>query len=247
MSIIGDLLGPTFLVVGAGKAGTTSLYSALAAHPDIYGAQPKEIRFFSNFWKEGEAWYLEHFRDGQTHRHRFEASPQYSFCTEFANVPKRIFEFNADMRILYIVRDPIARIVSHFTHWNRTLPDRYVDINEALTDPTMRQPLIDRTKYWMQLKPYLDLFGINQVACLTLEDLAADYTGTVNSIFRFLGIDENCQSPAPISNKSPLDRLEHARTELSDRLLDQIASELADDTQQILKFIGKSPDFWSCA
>ena len=242
---MGALQGPTFLVVGAGKAGTTSLYSALAAHPDVFGARPKEVRYFSNFWKNGSDWYLEHFVEGQGYRHRFEASPQYSFCTEFPNVAKRIFEFDPEMQILYIVRDPIARIVSHFAHWNRTMPERYTDIMDVLTDRDLRRPFVERTKYWMQIEPYIELFGSAQVKCITLEDMAADYVATVNDVFKFLQIEECCDQVAPISNKSPTQTIEQGHAKLQDQLLGELSRELQADVDQILRFAGKPPDFWS--
>lgn len=108
---------PSFIIVGAQKCGTTSLYSYLVQHPKIIGSKRKEVHFFDDeeSFKKGSRYYLEFFknkRDPFATKISFEASPSYIYTP---NVAKRIFEFNRNMKIVIILRDPVDRA---FSAWN---------------------------------------------------------------------------------------------------------------------------------
>lgn len=114
---LGMLEGPSFLIVGAQKAGTTSLHQYLTANPCFFGAVEKELSFFDqdvNF-NRGRAWYLSHFpiraRFRQPYQ-MFEATPEYLY---YPQAPNRIREFNRDVRIIILLRDPVDRA---FSAWN---------------------------------------------------------------------------------------------------------------------------------
>lgn len=107
---------PAFLIIGAQKAGTVALYNYLATHPAIIPAREKEISFFSKdrFYDRGETWYHGHFpisfRPGQISS--FEATPVYLYypwCAE------RIFSYNARIRLIVLLRDPVERA---YSAWN---------------------------------------------------------------------------------------------------------------------------------
>lgn len=114
---------PDFIIVGAQKSGTSSLFSYLNESASLCGSTPKEIHFFDredNFSK-GNSWYEAHFlrRKGKgKHVSYFEASPSY-LCRE--KVPARLKTYNPDLKIIIILREPIARAYSAwnmYRQWN---------------------------------------------------------------------------------------------------------------------------------
>src|SRR5690242_11569113 len=109
---------PTFLVIGAMKAGTTSLYEYLRAHPQIFMATPKELHFFpeSKHWGDGVDWYTAHFEAGRDDAVRGEISPSYSQADQFPGVAARVAQVVPDAKIVYLVREPVARAQSMYLH-----------------------------------------------------------------------------------------------------------------------------------
>lgn len=108
---------PDFILVGAQKAGTSSLHSYLNQHPNIIGSRPKEVRFFDNEenYAKGLKWYRRAFKDVTKPFKKgiyFEATPEYMYRSKVA---ERMHEFNPDMKIVMILREPVAR---SFSAWN---------------------------------------------------------------------------------------------------------------------------------
>jgi len=98
------------------KCGTSALYRALVEHPDVAGPREKELDFFieEGNWARGVTWYESHFRAGT--RVWCEASPTYTTAPYFAGVPERVAAILPDARLIYVVRDPVDRIISHYLH-----------------------------------------------------------------------------------------------------------------------------------
>ncbi len=106
---------PDFLILGAMRAGTSSLYRYLGAHPSVSPSLRKEVEYFTRWHHRGEAWYRAHFPLGAFagHRQCFEATPYY-LCHPHA--PERARELLPDARLVVILREPVARAVSHHRH-----------------------------------------------------------------------------------------------------------------------------------
>ncbi len=106
---------PDFLIVGAQKSGTTSLYNYLAARDGFLGAKIKEVHYFDreDHFKKGGNWYRRNFYKRPFEKGLFfEASPEY---LSYHKVPLRAFEFKSDMKIIIVLREPIARA---YSAWN---------------------------------------------------------------------------------------------------------------------------------
>src|SRR4051812_3312851 len=105
---------PNLIVIGAKKSGTTSLYVYLDAHPEISMTRDKELNFFveERNWSRGLGWYGEQFDAGAPVRG--EASPYYTALPHHRGVPERMASVIPDARLVYMVRDPIARLLSHY-------------------------------------------------------------------------------------------------------------------------------------
>lgn len=237
---------PNAIIVGAGKAGSTSLHNYLAAHPDIAGSVPKEVMYFTANYDKGPQWYLERFPGAEAAAIAFESTPQYSFRDEFPEVPARICAYNRDMRILYIVREPIARIVSHFNHWTRSKPGLYRDLNLSLSKPGHRRFFVERTRYFYQISAYLEHFPRAQVEVVFLEDLQRDFVPALNRVFAFLGVAPLAETIRPrIHNPRPEGGARvWRRADLEPGREAELTAYLRDDVRALLEMCGKPGDFW---
>lgn len=178
---------PNLFLVGSMKCGTTSLHTMLGAHPAIHMCQnPKEPAWFAggNSGKD-LGWYLERFADARGERYVGESSTDYTKAPRLGGVAEKIRNFAPDARILYIMRDPIARAVSHYW-WEveysaegRSFPDAIKSSRE----------IADVGNYAMQIAPYIDAFGRERVHCLTMEALTSDPAREMRLIYDFLRLE----------------------------------------------------------
>jgi len=105
--------GPQFIIGGFSKCATTSLYLYLRKHPDVVCGPKKEVRYFNDEWGRGPAWYLSHFPalprgSGVISG---EGTPGYAVTR---GVEQRVAAFDPALRMIFLVRDPVARTVSHY-------------------------------------------------------------------------------------------------------------------------------------
>jgi hypothetical protein len=177
---------PTFLVVGAMKGGTTSLWQYLREHPDVYLPEEKEPDFFveEKNWSRGIDWYRQLFARADAPV-RGEASTNYAKHPMFAGVPARIASVVPDIRIVYVVRDPMKRIVSHYRHALRAGWERRPFEQALLADGQY----VAISSYGMQLRQYFEHFARERVLVITTEDLRQHRESTVGKVLAFLGVD----------------------------------------------------------
>lgn len=120
---------PDFIVVGAQKAGSTSLFAYLAAHPDVDQPLVKEIHYFDLWADRGHSWYRSHFPLRSTSTCMSgEASPLYM---AYPNALERIARDLPDVKVVAILREPVARLVSHYRH-SVKLGHENLALNDAL-------------------------------------------------------------------------------------------------------------------
>jgi hypothetical protein len=178
---------PNLVVIGGLKCGTTSLHHYLNLHPEIGMSRPKELNFFVEElnWPLGRDWYASHFDPAE--RVRGESSPHYTNRPRFDGVARRLAETAPGARLIYMVRDPIDRMLSHYLH---NVGGGYDDrpLAEALADPDTAY--VDRGRYFFQLEPYLERFARDRIELVSREELKADRAGTMRRVFAFLGVDE---------------------------------------------------------
>ncbi|MGH2992610.1 MAG: sulfotransferase domain-containing protein [Solirubrobacterales bacterium] len=182
---------PNLIVIGGFKCGTTSLHHYLDLHPEIQMSRPKELNFFlaDKNWGRGPEWYASHFAAAAPVRG--ESSPHYTIHPERPGVPERMRSIIPEAKLIYLVRDPIDRIVSQYIH-GRTAGHYTKPLADYLQGPGM----VWRSQYWMQLERYLEHFDASQIHLATGEELRDDREQTMRRIFRFLGVDEGFCSPA---------------------------------------------------
>ena len=181
---------PNLIVIGAQKSATTSLHQYLDLHPQIAMSRTKELNFFigERNWSRGVEWYESHFtRDREV---RGESSPAYTTYPFYLGVPEGIHATIPEARLIYLVRDPIERMISHYVHlYAAGREDRSVE--EAFTTPTVTpgQAYRERSKYYLQLEQYWRHFPPAQVLVVTHDELLRRRRQTLQEVFRFLGVD----------------------------------------------------------
>jgi hypothetical protein len=185
---------PNLIVIGAAKCGTTSLHEYLDKHPEIAMAREKELRFFveEKNWRRGFAWYESQF--DPTASVRGEATPAYSAFPLYRGVPERMAQTIPEARLIYLVRDPVARIVSHFSHRTVNWPEMDT-LEAALGNPSFREWLVAPSRYWLQLEQYFEHFSESQILVLDSDELRRNRDETLASVFAFLGVDPTFRSP----------------------------------------------------
>lgn len=183
---------PHFLIIGAEKAGTTSLYTYLNLHPQITMCRRREPAFFCKpeIYARGWDWYVDQFGTVAEGQVVGEASPQYSIDCDFPGTAERIFHDLPDVKLLYIVRHPVRRLESAWMHYRchgrRRLGQTVFPILHKAVHAV--QGLIDASSYWRQLSLYRECFPDEQILLLFLEDLSTDSQTTMKRIFEFLDV-----------------------------------------------------------
>ena len=182
---------PNLIIIGGLKCGTTSIHHYLGLHPEIQMSKPKELNFFvaELNWDLGLDWYASRFDD--RFKVRGESSPHYTNLPRYEGVPERIKAHCPDAKLLYMVRDPIKRILSHWMHATGAGYETR-DIATVLSDPNTQY--VNRSRYWMQLQPYLEHFDRDRIELIAQEELQADREGTMRKAFAYAGVDQNFTS-----------------------------------------------------
>lgn len=177
---------PTFLVIGAQKSGTTSLYRYLQGHPDVFLPDWKEPGFFveEQTWTRGLEWYESLFRGAGDAKARGEASTAYTMFPFFAGVPERIRSVVPDVRLVYVLRDPVERMRSAYVHALSTGAE-HRPIGSALLDSSTYALI---SSYALQLEQYLDHFDRSQILVVLSSRLSQAPVPTLHAVQDFLGI-----------------------------------------------------------
>lgn len=185
---------PNLIIIGAMKSGTTSLHYYLGLHPQIHMSREKELSFFvtEHNWGRGLAWYEAQF--GGPAPVQGEASPQYTNYPMHQGVVLRMHSIVPQARLIYILRDPIERIRSHWQHLYASELENH-PLEEALATIAEDDRYVTRSAYAMQLGHFLPYYPLERILILTQEELDAEREATLRQIFRWLGVDENFTDP----------------------------------------------------
>jgi Sulfotransferase family len=191
---------PTFLIIGAPKAGTTSLHNYLSAHPEIQMSAMKEPNFFApHLQAVHEPRRIRDLGDYErlfdaTADVRGESSTPYAEYPLRQGVPERIAGLIPDAKLIYMMRDPVARTISHHGHMVASEGERST-LREALADLSdPRPPWICASLYGLQLDLYLRAFSIDQILVVDQADLLTERRATLRRIFEFLEVDPAFES-----------------------------------------------------
>lgn len=226
---------PDFLIIGAQKAATTSLYAWLTHHPDVLAAQEKELHYFDStattadidaYWR---AFPLRP-RMAALRRRRGraivtgEATPVYLFDPR---VPRMVADQLPEVRIIVVLRDPVDRAISHYWmevnrgHESLTLEDA-LSAEQARLEPDRqriakgeppglayrRWSYVARGRYAEQLQRWLGHFPRDQMLVLRFDDLVGRPHTAYRTALEFIGADPDAAAPPLFTVKNPGTRRE---------------------------------------
>jgi hypothetical protein len=173
------------IIIGATKAGTTALHDYLDLHPEITMAADKELDFFLDPRSGERMNEYASFFDGRSPV-RGESSPRYTMDPMIPGVPERIQAAVPDARLIYLVRDPVARALGDYAQWAAVW--EAIPIEAAfrdLGDPHDRYTAPGR--YGHQLARYLDVFPREQILVVDQAELLDERGQVLREVFRFVG------------------------------------------------------------
>ncbi len=214
------------LVIGAMKSGTTSVHEYLNEHPLISMSNEKEPGFFVEqmTWSRGFDWYHELFPTGKDFSYYGESSTHYTKFPEFSGVAKRIYEYNPNVRLIYTMRNPFKRLVSHYWHQVRAHHSGG-EVNDIDVAIQRNSNYLDFSNYALQLEQYYELFPKEQIYILTFEELVTAPGQVTKDICQWLGLNtdvelsniEEAFNAAPdqmtgASGKGLLNKIQHSKT-----------------------------------
>ncbi len=178
---------PDFVIIGAMKAATSTLHDQLAQQRGFAMSDPKEPCFFSDdeVFARGLEWYGTCFTTAAEGDLRGESSTHYAKLPDLPHAAARLHAHRPDARIVYVLRHPIDRLVSHFMHgWSEGW------YGDSIAEAVERDAsLVDYGRYAMQLRPWLDRFGADRVLLVAYDVLRTRPQDELDRLGRFLGAD----------------------------------------------------------
>lgn len=181
---------PTFMLIGAEKCGTTSLYHYLRQHPSVFMCTPKEPEYFSGNGIRTREAYEALFAEAAGKKAVGEASVGYLHNT---HAPARIKKALPDVRLFAVLRDPAERAYSHYNMLVSAgaVPNRpYLDVlTEARRTGNYRYTGLPTSRYADALQRYYDLFDGDHLRIYLYENYRRDPAGMMHSIFEYVGVN----------------------------------------------------------
>lgn len=243
---------PDFLVIGCQKGGTTSLAKDLAAHPEVFIPSEKEVHYFSTNCHRGPEWYARHFAGRGSKRVCGEVTPYYLFhprCAEW------IHELLPEVKLVALLREPVARGVSHFFHARQRDLEPLSSLREALEAEDTRLRGADdelqrkgfchfahqkhsyskRGLYAEQLDRYRQRFPAEQLLVLRSEDYFRDSAGVVRQVCEFLGLSP---PPANARHGRHENRGNYDSSEVDPAVRELLRSRFADANRELAERYG---------
>jgi hypothetical protein len=252
---------PDFLVIGAQRSGTSSLYRYLGWHPDVLSPLRKETEYFTREYVRGEGWYRAHFpldaRAALRARLRsstsvtFEATPDYLF---HPLTPERAAHLLPDAKLVVLLRDPVERAFSHYRHMVR-LGFETLSFDDALraeperiggdllvleADPLSRTPellrfsYVSRGRYAEQLRRWIEHYPRDRLHVVESEAFFRDTAREYGDILGFLGLAEAL--PRSFSNLSSGTR---ERQAMAVSTLTRLRSAFAEPNEDLFALLGR--------
>ncbi len=147
----------------------------------------KELDYFvaEKAWSRGEDWYRSNFAEPNTIMG--ESSPNYTKHPRFSGVAKRMHELIPDAQLIYLVREPVQRLVSHYFH--QVLAGQEDRNLEEVCEALINNHYVNCSRYGFQLSQFLEYFDREKILILKTSDLEANPDATMRDIFTFLGVD----------------------------------------------------------
>ena len=242
--------GPDFIIAGASKCGTSSIYYYLSRHPQILLPHKKEIDFYWQHYKRGIDWYLAHFPT-ISDRSDFltgEATPNY---LRFPQVAQRIKDTFPQTKIILLLRNPVDRAISwHYHKLNSGLTntdlstaiateiERLATVSEAeITNTGYYNPdNIMSSLYFYKIKPWIETLGREQFLILKSEDFYLNPIANMQRVFEFLNLPSCTLKSYPKVNAGSYD-------DVDPQIKKTLSNYFAPYNKQLEQYLGMEFDW----
>jgi len=250
---------PNFIIIGAQRCGTTSLFESLMESPYILKPVRKEIHFFDINYKKGYKWYLNQFPHIRDENYLTgEATPYYFYHPA---VPLRVYDFckimNKEIKFILLLRNPIDRAISHYK-FNRIRGIETLSFEDAIKAEPQRiggedSKLINNHHYYSfnhqkfsylsrgiyveQLKRWLNFFPLEKFLVISSEDFFKEPQTIINLICKFL----NCE-PYELRNIKKFNK-SHINLSVSSQMRRELSKYFLPYNKQLFELIGKEFDW----
>jgi hypothetical protein len=246
---------PDFLIVGAQRSGTTSLYRYLAEHPAVAPPVRKEIQYFTLHYRRGARWYRTHFPMAGRQRMTFEATPYYLFHPA---APPRAADTVPHAKVVALLRDPVSRAFSQWQH-NATRGLEHLGFEAALDAETDRlageqERLAVDADYWSdahrlwsytargeyatQIERWLSHYPREQLLVLRSEDLYDRPGETYARTLEFLGLTPVALDVYPRYTRRT------SSAQMSERARRRLAAHFGPHNERLATVLGEEP-WWA--
>jgi hypothetical protein len=181
------MTGPDFVILGAMKSGTSTLAAQLGAQPGIFMTDPKEPHYFSDDaeYERGPDWYAALFAGASEADVKGEASTSYTKLPTYPETVARARDALQAPRLVYMIRNPVERAVSHFIHeWSQGAMS-----DDMVAEFANHPEIVEYGRYAMQIRPWIAAFGAEAVHLTSLEAMQADPQGVLEEVAAFIGHD----------------------------------------------------------
>ena len=253
---------PDFVIIGAQKCGTTSLYDYLCRHPQICSALVKEVDYFDKGFHRGVLWYRSNFPLCSTIERRKKLQSQNILTGEAStgylfhpHAPARMAQVIPDAKLIVLLRNPVERAYAHYQHNLRrgreplTFEDAVRNEDERLAgelekiraDETYSSSgyahfsYLKRGIYVDQLKSYQQTFDRDQMLILQSEDFFQNVQSNMDKVFRLLGVQLFRLGDVPPKNVG-----NYAKEKLKDHseIYNDLVSHFAPHNQRLYEYLG---------
>ena len=180
---------PDFIIIGAMKSATSTLHNQLAQQPGIFMSTPKEPNFFSDDsqYVLGESWYGSLFEAAAPDDICGESSTHYTKLPDYPHTISRMKKKLGRPKLIYIMRHPIDRLISHYIHqWSQNVFK--CDLNQAIDQ---YRELTAYSCYAMQMAPYFEQFGSENVLPVFSEAIRHDPQKQLEKVAKFIGYESD--------------------------------------------------------
>jgi len=256
-------VNPDFLIIGAKKAGTTSLYRNLIHHPEVEPCLTKETDFFNRYYSKGINWYRSHFpikwfkQYAMNQGRNFitgEATPTYIY---YPHAPKRIKKLIPNIKLIVILRNPVHRSFSHYNmsvrHGDENLTfEQAIDSEDERIFDELEKMKIDQNYYSLkfqtysylhsslyadQLEKWLENFSKKQFHFIQSENFNKDIQPTFDKVIEFL-----CLKPW---NVEKYHKYQNAKNKIlmNENMKNKLIDFFKPHNEKLFKLIGKRFDW----
>ncbi len=246
---------PSFIIAGTQKGGTSSLFAHLVQHPQILKPRVKELHYFDKQYHRGPLWYRSNFpfesKLTASNAITGEASPYYMFhplCAE------RIHSLLPDVRLIFVLRNPIARAISQYFHavrWNQeslSIEEAFAAEEERLqgeerelasaadydSPEYQHHSYQSRGFYAVQLERYFELFPREQLLVMPSDELYGAPREALRTVFAHVGVDTDF-TPTDLEPRN----VGTYTTEIPERLRSLLIHRFTAPNQRLYELLGK--------